>query len=232
MQEEERRPPSAVPKAGVTYDRSERMKFKVWEVLETVALALVVFALLQATVQNFQVVGSSMEPTLHSGQRLLVNKIVYAKLSPGVARWFLPWRHVPDNGKVSVFHAPRRGDVIVFLPPQRGGGGGVFNPGNQDYIKRIIAVPGETVSVEGGRVYVNGVALDEPYIREPLQYRLAPREVPSGQYFVLGDNRNQSSDSHVWGLLPVENIVGKAWFVYWPFRQWGTLAGLSHIAAS
>lgn len=208
------------------------MKFKVWEVLETIALALIVFALLQATVQNFQVVGSSMEPTLHTGQRLLVNKIVYATLSPGVARWVLPWRDIPDNGRVSVFHPPRRGDVIVFLPPRRGEGGGIFNPGNQDYIKRVIGVPGDTVSIEGGRVYVNGVALDEPYIRERVQYRVPPREVPEGQYFVLGDNRNQSSDSHVWGLLPGENIVGKAWLVYWPFGQSGTVASLSHIPTS
>lgn len=225
---EKEQPRSTVePQARAAYNQSQRMKFKVWEALETVALALIVFALLQATVQNFQVVGSSMEPTLSSGERLLVNKAVYIKISPGLARWLMPWRDVPESGKVFVFHAPRRGDVIVFLPPRRGEGGGVFNPGNQDYIKRIIAVAGETVQIEGGKVYVNDVPLDEPYIREPVQYRLAPRQVPAGYYFVLGDNRNQSSDSHIWGLLPEENIVGRTWLVYWPVGQWGTMSSLS-----
>ncbi len=227
---DEQRPVPQARESGFDSARSERTKFKVWEVLETIALALLVFALLQATVQNFQVVGSSMEPTLHSGQRLLVNKIVYAKLSSGMARWLLPWREIPADGDVFVFHAPRQGEVVVFLPPARSEGGGVFNPGNQDYIKRIVAVPGDTVSAEGGKVYVNGTALSEPYIREPVNYRLASRQVPPGYYFVLGDNRNQSSDSHIWGLLPEENMVGKAWVVYWPFRQWGTLAALSRGA--
>jgi signal peptidase I len=88
----------------------------------------------------------------------------------------------------------------------------------------VFGVPGDTVVIRGGQVLVNGRALDESYIRDRPPY-VAPRQVvPPGHYFVLGDNRPNSSDSHVWGLVPADNIIGKAWVSYWPPNLWGVLA--------
>jgi signal peptidase I len=107
--------------------------------------------------------------------------------------------------------SPSIGDVIVFHYPR--------DP-SQEYIKRIIGLPGDQVKVSSGQVYVNGNRLNEPYIASPARYN-SEWEVPSGGLFVLGDNRNNSSDSHNWGAVPLENIIGKALFVYWPPDQWG-----------
>ncbi len=106
----------------------------------------------------------------------------------------------------------QRGDVIVFPYPN--------NP-SEDYIKRIIALAGDTVSVQASVVYVNGIALDEPYINEPARVDYPEIVVPEGHVFVMGDNRNNSSDSRHWGPLPIEHIIGKALFVYWPFSDFG-----------
>jgi len=105
---------------------------------------------------------------------------------------------------------PARRDIVVFsFPMDR----------NQDLIKRVIGLPGETISVQEGKVLVNGVPLEEPYIAAPPIYH-DTWVVPDGQLFVLGDNRNESKDSHEWGMLPVENVVGKAILIYWPPAQW------------
>jgi signal peptidase I len=100
------------------------------------------------------------------------------------------------------------GDVVIF-----------HNPSflEEDYIKRLIGKPGDTVKAEGGKIYVNGVALDEPYLAQPPYY-LGEWVVPADSVFVLGDNRNSSSDSHSWGFVPVDDLVGKALLVYWPLR--------------
>jgi signal peptidase I len=111
-------------------------------------------------------------------------------------------------GKVAyLFQPPQRGDVIVFDSPR--------NPGS-DLIKRIIGVPGDTVEVKDGKVFVNKKPLIEPYIMEQPSYSYPPLQVPPANYFVLGDNRNNSSDSHIGWFLPKENIIGKAWISYWP----------------
>jgi signal peptidase I len=107
-------------------------------------------------------------------------------------------------------HPPERGDVIVFHPPN--------NP-SDDYIKRVVGLPGERVEIQGGGVSVNGVQLQEPYIANPGSYSGA-WELGEGEYFVLGDNRRNSSDSHTWGVFPGDDIVGKAWLCYWPPEQW------------
>jgi signal peptidase I len=105
---------------------------------------------------------------------------------------------------------PQRGDIIVFHYP--------FGQ-DRDFIKRVIGLPGETVTIEGGVVKVNGEALQEPYIAAPPQYQNT-WVVPEAEYFVLGDNRNNSSDSHSWGMLKREFIVGRAVVVYWPPSDW------------
>lgn len=108
-------------------------------------------------------------------------------------------------------HSPERGDVIVFHPPN--------NP-KEDYIKRIIGLPGEQVQIESGTVLADGVLLEEPYIASPGFYS-GVWDLGEGEYFVLGDNRRNSSDSHAWGVFPEKDIVGKAWLCYWPPEKWG-----------
>jgi len=112
------------------------------------------------------------------------------------------------------FHPPERGDVIVLDPPK--------GQSTIPYIKRIVGLPGETVEVHDGRVWINGVAMNEPYISGPPTYSVN-RIVGEDEYLVLGDNRNNSSDSHVWGLLPRDNIIGKSIFRYWPPDKWGLI---------
>ncbi|MBI5704121.1 MAG: signal peptidase I [Chloroflexi bacterium] len=106
--------------------------------------------------------------------------------------------------------APERGDIIVFSFPM---------DTRQDLIKRVIGLPGETIRIQGGEVFVNGRKLQEPYIAQPPAYN-GEWIVGEGQLFVLGDNRNDSKDSHQWGLLPIENVIGKALLIYWPPSDW------------
>jgi len=105
---------------------------------------------------------------------------------------------------------PQRGDIIVFRLP--------LDP-KQDLIKRVIGLPGETVSIHDGQVTINGFPLEEPYIAQSPGYN-GEWTVSEGQLFVLGDNRNDSKDSHQWGLLPLENVIGKAMVIYWPPSEW------------
>ena len=109
---------------------------------------------------------------------------------------------------------PKRGDVVVLRFPQ--------DP-RRDFIKRVVALPGEEVEVRGGVVYVDGKPLSEPYILSRPAYSYSKKRVPPSTYFVLGDNRNNSHDSHVWDWLPKEYIIGKAWVSYWPMDTWGTV---------
>lgn len=171
-----------------------------------VGLAIISFFAVLVTSFRFRVEGESMSPTLKSDNAVLVNKAIYA------------------------LRSPQRGDLIVFEPPT--------DP-DTDFIKRVIAVEGETIEIKpdpnpesppnhdcgGCGVFVNGVKLDEPYTRENPDYVLPPTEVSPGQVFVLGDNRNNSSDSHIWGPLDKERIVGKAIFSMQPF---GFLPGASY----
>lgn len=107
-----------------------------------------------------------------------------------------------------------RGDIVVFTPPFKG----------EDYLKRVIGLPGETVEVRNGQVRVNGVALSEPYIKERPRYTYGPVAVPRGKVLVLGDNRNNSYDSHEWGLLDIKAVQGRAVLRIWPLQRMGALA--------
>jgi signal peptidase I len=109
---------------------------------------------------------------------------------------------------------PERGDVIVFEPPNRPG---------EDYVKRVIATPGELVEIRNGQVVINNEPLDEPYIAYRGSYSMDARRVGPNELFVLGDNRNSSSDSHNWGTLVRDKVVGKAWVSYWPPSRWGII---------
>lgn len=169
-----------------TFSRSD---WREWRgVLQTLVLALAMFALVRFAVQNFRVEGQSMYPTLHNGEYILVNKIDY------------------------LIHSPQRGDIIVFQAVP------ALEP-TKDFIKRIIGLPGDTVAVHGGAVYINGRKLPESYIVQPPDYTFAARRVPPGDYFVLGDHRNDSFDSSKWLSTPWlarKYIIGKASIAYWP----------------
>ncbi len=117
---------------------------------------------------------------------------------------------------------PERGDVVVFDFPRNI---------TEEYIKRIIGLPGEKIKIEDGQVYVNGEALMEPYLKAEPLYE-GEWLVQEDELFVLGDNRNNSSDSHNWGMVPIENVVGEALLVYWPPSSWGIISGAKPVLAS
>ncbi len=174
--------------------RSGFMRFVI-DVAETLILSIVLFAAINAVSARIRVDGASMEPTLQSGEFVIVNKLAY------------------------LFGEPTTGDVIVFHFPR--------DP-DQEYIKRIIGLPGDRVEIKNGEVYVNDRVLDEDYIAASPVYEDI-LEVPDDSLIVLGDNRNNSSDSHNWGPVPLDYVIGKAMFVYWPPTEWGVL---NHPTAS
>jgi signal peptidase I len=115
---------------------------------------------------------------------------------------------------------PQRGQVIIFNPP--------FDS-EYPFIKRVIGLPGETVEIKDGNVFINGTALEEDeYIMASPSYTMSAKEIPENEYFVLGDNRNNSNDSHTGWTVPRDNIIGKAWFIYWPPSSWGVIKHYSY----
>jgi signal peptidase I len=142
-------------------------------------------------VQPVVVEGTSMMPQLHDGERLLVNKLVYYKIQS------VSWGHI------------NRGDIVVFWYP---------NDPDKSYVKRVIGLPGETVEMRSGKVFVNGIQLQEDYLDPNYAEGMpsyAPKRVEEHHYFVMGDNRDNSSDSRYWGTVPEKYIYGKAFFRYW-----------------
>jgi signal peptidase I len=111
------------------------------------------------------------------------------------------------------FRPPRRGEIVVLRRPQP-----------DPLIKRVVGLPGEMVAIENGRVYIDGQPLDEPYLNEMTRGVLSPQIVPEGHVFVLGDNRDSSNDSRAFGMVSVEDIVGRAWVRYWPPREIGLVS--------
>jgi signal peptidase I len=167
------------------------------DMLETILMAVVLFLLLNAVTSRVRVYNVSMQPTLHEGNLLVVNKLAY-KLGE-----------------------PKRGDIIIFHYQ------GTLT---EDYIKRVIGLPGDTIDIGGGIVRVNGQAITEPYIAELPGYT-GTWKVPEGELFVLGDNRNRSSDSHDWGFVKQEWVVGKAILVYWPLDDIRVLTNMDLVHA-
>jgi signal peptidase I len=137
----------------------------------------------------------SMFPTLEIGDRLIVEKLSYHS------------------------HPPHRGDIVVFAPPPQLQEQGYLE--EQAFIKRVIGLPGNTIEIKNGHVYVDRELLTETYIAEAPDYAMSPMIVPPDQLFVMGDNRNNSNDSHVWGFLPQSNIIGHACFRFWPIDRFG-----------
>ncbi len=178
-------------------DRQTNIRGILREVVETAVLTLVIFLIVRLAFQNFRIEGHSMQPNLHHGQFLIVNKLVY------------------------YLHPPERGDVVVFHSPQ--------NP-RKDFIKRVVGLPGEEVEIREGRVFVNDVRLEETYIARPSNPSWGPEVVGEFEYFVLGDNRSNSSDSRNWGMLDGDAVIGKAWISYWPPQHWGIVPHYSFAA--
>jgi signal peptidase I len=182
-----------------------------WEIAETILLALLIFLMVRGVVLNFRVDGNSMEPTLSNSEMLIVNRRAYSSVDFNQLLDFLPFVDREPGDERYLFSPPRRGDIVVFRPP---------GSRSEPYIKRIIGLPGETVEIHDGAVYVDGVRLDEPYVSSSTTWRGSGGEstitIPDDEYFVLGDNRSNSSDSRVFGTVPKENIIGKSWIAYWP----------------
>ena len=181
------------------------------EIIEAVVLAAVVFMLLQTTVRNFKVDGSSMDPTLEDGQYLLVNRLVYLRVDLDRLAKIVPFWQASEESSRYAIRAPERGEVIVFEFPDKN----AQNP-RKDFVKRVIGLPGESIEMKAGTVFVNGDELDEPYLTGNDRSNARLIELGEGEYYVLGDNRAHSNDSRSWGAVPEANLRGKVWMVYWP----------------
>jgi len=185
------------------------------EYLPTLAMAgLIVFGVRTFIAEPRYIPSSSMEPTLQINDRLIIEKVSYK------------------------FRKPARGEIIVFNPPNNS----VVPDASKVYIKRLIGLPGDRIAIRDSKVFINGQPLTEPYIKDGPNYTLPTNDpteclscfqppklekvgknlnfvVPAGNYWMMGDNRNNSLDSHAWGFLPEENIVGRAYVRYWPIDQ-------------
>jgi signal peptidase I len=186
------------------------------EILETAIFALIMFLGVRLVVQNFRVEGLSMDPTYETGQYVLVNKALYSRINlEAISDWVPFWQS--DDSAHYIFRRPHRGDVVVFEPPIAPGG-------ERDFIKRVIGEPGDRVEIRDGRVLVNGFLLEEGYL-PPVQTtcfgQYCDVTLGADQYFVLGDNRPNSSDSRYWGPVNGGSIIGRALLIYLPFSDFG-----------
>jgi len=193
---------------------AEFKKSTLREYFESIVIAVILALFIRTfVVQAFKIPTGSMENNLLIGDHLLVNKFVFGPSQSRVERAILPMGTI------------KRGDVIVFKYPEEP---------DRDYIKRVIGLPGETVEMKAKKIFINGVPLDEPYVHflEPpntetdvhettsidVRERYGPVTVPPNQYFVMGDNRDNSQDSRYWGFLQRDYIKGKALLIYWSYE--------------
>ena len=173
--------------------------------LETLLAAIVLFVVIQALLQNFQVVGPSMEPTVLGGELVLVNKAAYIQTNNNMVR-ALPMVNEEDNGSIHLFKAPERGDIIVF-----------HNEATDEYlIKRLIGLPQDTIAIKDGYTSINGEVIEEPYVENRSRDTMHPIKLNADQYFVMGDNRPFSRDSRATGPIKRSTIIGKSWLRFWP----------------
>ncbi len=194
------------------------------ETLEVIALALIMFVAVRSVAHNYRVEGSSMVPTFQNGELLIVNRLAYRSFDLG-------WMPGIGRDHWQPFGTPHQGDVVVFIAQT--------NPKERDFIKRIVALPGQTVEVRDSHVLVDGIAYDESYIEAPPSYTYPPTVVPPGDLFVLGDNRNNSLDSHIIGMVAQSAVIGRVDLRYWPLSaaqlmhsQFGTAVAGTEAALS
>ncbi len=168
------------------------------EIGESIALVAIIYTLVNLASARFVVEGQSMFPNFNSDQFIIVSRINY------------------------LLSEPKRGEIVVFEYP---------NDTTQDYIKRVIGVPGDVIEIHDTQVYVNGSALNEPYINEPCTPQACVNRtwtLDKDQFFVMGDNRNHSSDSRVFGPVPRDLLIGEALVRYWPPQDWGLIHGYTN----
>lgn len=210
--------PASPDEPIITTTQSKKQSSVLREIVETALIAVLIFVGVRALVLNFRVDGSSMLPSLVNGEMLLVNRNSYQSYDLYSLVDWLPGVEHADAKEFTPFDGPHRGDVIVFNPPVTS---------DKPYIKRVIGLPGDTVEIKDGGVWVNGIELDEEYLHgdtTDCQPRACdPVVVPEGSVFVLGDNRAHSSDSRYFGTVEISDIVGKAWITYWPIGHIGAV---------
>ncbi len=185
--------------------RIRKRKSVIREWVESIVIAFILAMFIRTfIVQAFKIPSGSMRPTLMEGDRILVNKFIY-----GIK---IPFTDI----RLPAIRKPQRGDVVVFIYPR---------DTRRDFIKRLIATEGESVQIEGGKIYINGHALDDPrfarfyYNRGPYGREGEKIVVPPDSFYVLGDNSASSQDSRYWGFVPNEYLLGEAFLIYWPLHR-------------
>lgn len=211
---EDSTPPATPPRRGPW--------LVVRELTQTALIASLVYVLLQAVVSPYQVDGASMAPALQNHERVLVNRMAYVGLDLNQLRDLLPG---PDSDSADLHHPfglPERGDIVVLDPP-------VPEASGEPYIKRVIGLPGDSVSFRQGYVYINGQRLDESYIDGAITSCRGDYceigAIPNDSVYVLGDNRRHSADSRTFGVVPIDRMIGKAVFANWPLDLIGPISG-------
>jgi signal peptidase I len=165
--------------------------------VETMLLIAIAFLVVNALIGRFRIEQVSMQPNLHEGEYVIVDKISY------------------------LFRQPARGEIVVLK-----------RTSEADLIKRVIGLPGETLQVSNGQVLINGQSITEPYMKDPrINQDTPPQTIPADRVFVMGDNRNNSSDSRGFGPVPLTDIVGRAWIIYWPPPDWKVLTQPSYATS-
>jgi signal peptidase I len=162
-------------------------------------------SLIRQAIDLFEIPSNSMVPTLQVGDRVFVDKTI----------------HRLNFGDIIVFQAPKLAQQVASEPPSQS---------SKFYIKRVIGLPGQTIRINAGQLYINDRPQPEPYLAAPPSYELPPQTVPPQSYFVLGDHRNDSFDSHVWGFLPANKLVGRAYKIYFPFGRVRSLLAYEEFA--
>ena len=176
------------------------------EWIESIVIAFVLAMFIRTFfIQAFKIPSGSMIPTLLVGDRLMVNKLRYGPKVP------FTHKRLPGIGKIE------RGDILVFIFPE---------DKKRDFIKRVVGLPGDIVEIKNERIWINGQELAEPRIHSityfnygPYGQEHSPIKVPDGNLFVLGDNSASSHDSRFWGFVPLDNVIGRAEFLYWPLNR-------------
>ena len=188
------------------------------DIIKTLVLAAVLFFVVQTLLQNYEVFGTSMEPSLNSGERILVSNAGYLSIDLGKLSKLIPFYEKTKGSRFHIFGEPKRGDVVVVRSP--------FPPPDR-LVKRIVGLPGDTIEVKGSILFINNQRIEESYIKQStgsLSCNDGPKypyDIPEDKYFVLGDNRNHSNDSRCFWPIPRSDIIGKAWLTYWPLRVFG-----------